>query len=119
MAPSATMPIEQPEYVTFHAGKGVVKREVLKGNKAKPTFESIPIVDFSKMNSTSLEDRNSVADKVGKAFKEVGFLYAMNHGISEELQTELLRVMKQFFDLPLEEKMKVKSNEIQNYKQKL
>lgn len=111
MAPSAITPQDEPEYVVFHAGKGVVKREVLKGNNAKPTFESIPIVDFTKVNSSSLEDRKSVAQEVGKAFREVGFCYALNHGISEELQAELLRVMKQFFELPLEEKMKVRSGD--------
>ena len=45
--------------------------------------------------------------EVGAAFRDSGFLYAVNHGISEELQGDLYRVIKEFFDLPLEEKMKV------------
>ncbi|KAG0652084.1 Nicotinate catabolism cluster hxnY [Hyphodiscus hymeniophilus] len=107
MAPSALLPEPEPEYVVVHAGKGTIKRQILTGDKKKPTFETIPQVDFSKMSSSSLSERKAVAEEVNAAFRHSGFLYAVNHGISEELQSELSRVIKEFFDLPLEEKMKV------------
>jgi hypothetical protein len=107
MAPSALLPDPEPEYVVVHAGKGTIKRQILTGDQKKPTFEIIPQVDFSKVDSPLLEDRKSVAREVGAAFKDSGFLYASNHGISEDLQDNLKRVIKEFFDLPLEEKMKV------------
>ena len=107
MAPSATLPGPEPEYVVVHAGKGTIKRQILTGANQKPTFNEIPKVDFSKASSSSLEDRKAIAQQVGSAFRDSGFLYAMNHGISEELQSELYRVIREFFDLPLEEKMKV------------
>ena len=109
MAPSATVPDPEPEYMIVHAGKGTIKRQILTGDKKKPTFESIPEVDFSKMGSDSVEDRKAIAKEVGAAFRNSGFLYAKNHGISEDLQENLYRVVKDFFDLPLEEKMKVRS----------
>ena len=109
MAPSATVPDPEPEYMIVHAGKGRIKRQILTGDKKKPTFESIPEVDFSKMGSDSVEDRKAIAKEVGAAFRNSGFLYAKNHGISEDLQENLYRVVKDFFDLPLEEKMKVRS----------
>lgn len=108
MAPSALLPDPEPEYVIVHAGKGTIKREILKGDKKKPTFETIIQVDFSKMNSSSLEDRKAMAKEIGVAFKDSGFLYAANHGIDEELQEDLYSVMREFFALPLEEKMKVR-----------
>jgi isopenicillin N synthase-like dioxygenase len=108
MAPSATSPEQPPEYIIVHAGKGTIKRQILTGAQKKPTFESIPQVDFSLMDSPSLQDRQSVAQQVGAAFRDSGFLYAANHGISQELQAELTQVIKEFFDLPLEEKMKVR-----------
>lgn len=107
MAPSALLPDPEPEYVIVHAGKGTIKRQILKGSQKKPTFETIPRVDFTKMNSSSMEDRKAIAAEVGAAFKDSGFLYAVNHGISEQLQEELYAAIKQFFALPLEEKMAV------------
>ncbi|KAK5111764.1 hypothetical protein LTR62_004684 [Meristemomyces frigidus] len=110
MAPSATLPGLEPEYVEFHAGKGKLKRAVLKGDHKKATFASIPAVDFAQMWSDSLNDRKEVALHVGKAFREVGFLYAVNHGISEDIQARTFAVTKEFFELPLEEKMKIHLN---------
>lgn len=107
MAPSALLPEPEPEYIIVHAGKGTIKREILTGANKKPTFETIPQVDFSNINSPSLDDRKAIAREVGAAFRDSGFLYAANHGISEDLQEELFAVIKEFFDLPLEEKMKV------------
>jgi hypothetical protein len=107
MAPSAVLPDPEPEYVVVHAGKGTIKRQVLTGAQKKPTFDTIPQVDFSNMCSSSIEERRAMAKEVGTAFRNSGFLYAMNHGIPEELQSDLYRVIKDFFDLPLEEKMKV------------
>jgi hypothetical protein len=107
MAPSALLPEPEPEYVVVHAGKGTIKRQILTGDQKKPTFETIPQVDFSNMGSSSIEERRAVAKEVGAAFRDSGFLYAVNHGVSEELQSDLFRVIKEFFDLPLEKKMKV------------
>lgn len=110
MAPSALLPDPEPEYVIVHAGKGTIKREILKGDKKKPTFETITQVDFSKMNSSSFEDRKAIAKEIGAVFRDSGFLYAANHGISEVLQEQVYGVIKEFFGLPLEEKMKIHVN---------
>lgn len=98
------------EYVTFHAAKGKISRPILTGAAMKPTFDSIPQVDFRKAFSPSVEERQIVAAEVGKAFKEVGFIYAINHGISEDLQQRTTAVIKEFFSLPKEEKMKVREH---------
>ncbi|KAK5112419.1 hypothetical protein LTR85_011528 [Meristemomyces frigidus] len=110
MAPGALLPDPEPEYVTFHAAKGKLSRPVLKGDAKRQTFEEIPQVDFTKMWSDSIQDRKAVALEVDKAFREVGFLYAANHGISEELQARTFKVAKEFFELPTEEKMKIHLN---------
>ena len=41
----------------------------------------------------------------------VGFFYVINHGISQEFMDEVFAQSKKFFDLPIEEKMKVIKNE--------
>jgi hypothetical protein len=107
MAPSALLPDPELEYIIVHAGKGTIKRQILTGDEKKPTFESITEVDFSNMDSPSFKQRKAVAHQVGAAFRNSGFLYAKNHGISEDLQEDLPKVIREFFDLPLEEKMKV------------
>lgn len=107
----------EQQYVIFHGAKGEGKRPVLSGNQMKKTFESIPQIDFAKMHGT-LQDRQELAAQVKAVFTECGFLYACNHGISEELQAQVLDVMKAFFALPTEEKVKIHINnspEIKGY----
>lgn len=102
--------ITQQEYVTFFAGGNKGIRPILHGTDLTPTFDSIPIVDFSNIYSPSIEKRKILALEVRKAFTDVGFLYAANHGISATLQANVLRVMEEFFSLPAEEKMKIHLN---------
>jgi hypothetical protein len=117
MATTTTTTETDQQYVTFHAAKGEARRPILAGDQLKKTFEFIPQIDFTNL-SGSIEQRQKLAKEVGSAFKESGFLYAINHGISEELQANVLRVMQQFFALPAEEKMKIHINnspEIKGY----
>ncbi|KAG7564679.1 Oxoglutarate/iron-dependent dioxygenase [Arabidopsis suecica] len=51
------------------------------------------------------------ADSLKQACQDCGFFYVTNHGISEELRDKAFEQSKKFFDLPLEEKMKVLRNE--------
>ena len=109
MAPGVLLDDEQ-EYVTFHANKGKLSRPVLKGDARVKTFDTIPQIDVSRMWSASLEDRKAVAQEVGTTFRDAGFMCAINHGISEDLQNRMYRVIKEFFDQPLNEKMKIHVN---------
>jgi hypothetical protein len=113
MATTQTQVMEaapQTEYVTFFAGGNKGRRPVLKGADMKPTFDKIPLIDFTNINSSSIAERKKLALEVKEAFSKVGFMYAANHGISESLQAETLRVMQEFFSLPSEEKMKTHLN---------
>lgn len=107
----------EQQYVVFHGAKGEGRRPVLSGSQMKKTFESIPQIDFAKMHG-SLADRQALAAQVKAAFTECGFLYACNHGISADLQAQVLEVMKAFFALPTEDKIKIHINnspEIKGY----
>ncbi|KAI0482708.1 2OG-Fe(II) oxygenase [Xylariaceae sp. FL0804] len=109
MAPGALV-TEEPREVIFHAGKGKQSRAILSGADLKPTFDHIPTVDFRLAYSDSLEERRTVAREVRKAFTEVGFLYALNHGIDSDLQGRTTQTIRDFFSLPHEEKMKIHIN---------
>jgi isopenicillin N synthase-like dioxygenase len=69
-------------------------------------FTSIPIVDITGLRSPDRAERERVAADVGKAAREVGFLYISGTGIDEALFARMLASTKAFFALPVEEKMR-------------
>jgi isopenicillin N synthase-like dioxygenase len=70
------------------------------------SFTSVPIVDISGLQSPDPAARDRVAAELGKAAREVGFLYISGAGVGEELFERMLCATKEFFALPIEEKMR-------------
>lgn len=68
------------------------------------TFTQIPVIDVSGLRDGRA---GMVAEQLGRAAREVGFMYVSGHGIDPKLFDELLKVTESFFDLPYEEKMQV------------
>jgi isopenicillin N synthase-like dioxygenase len=64
------------------------------------TFTEVPVVDVSG-------PVDEVAAALGRAAREVGFMYVSGHGLEPRLFDDLLAVTREFFDLPHEEKMRV------------
>ena len=79
----------------------------MTGITAKPTFNELPRIDFKRIYSDKLSDRQELAKEVGAACRDVGFFYAVNHGVEESLLDETFDALKKFFDLPTEIKMEV------------
>ncbi|KDP38253.1 hypothetical protein JCGZ_04896 [Jatropha curcas] len=69
-------------------------------------IEEIPVIDLSVSNTQEL------VSEIGEACKKFGFFQVINHGVPSELRQKMERVAKEFFDQPLEEKRKVKRNEV-------
>lgn len=69
--------------------------------------DSIPVIDIAPFFSDDIEQRKAVAWEVHKASRETGFFYIENHGIPLERVNEHLRLAREFFALPAEEKDKV------------
>ncbi|MCU1694697.1 MAG: dioxygenase, isopenicillin synthase [Mycobacterium sp.] len=69
-------------------------------------FTSIPIVDITGLRSPDRAERERVAADIGKAAREVGFLYISGTGVDEALFDRMLAATKTFFALPVEEKMR-------------
>lgn len=69
----------------------------------------IPLIDLTDSFSDDIEKRKKVAWEIHKACVDTGFFYVKNHGISQEDMDNQLALAAKFFDLPLEEKMKLDS----------
>jgi isopenicillin N synthase-like dioxygenase len=65
----------------------------------------IPIVDFGTFLTGSQEQKEQVAKQIDDAFRDVGFVYLRNHGVSGDMVGECFAWSKKFFALPLETKM--------------
>jgi isopenicillin N synthase-like dioxygenase len=73
---------------------------------AATSFTSVPVVDISGLRSTDRTEREGVAAEIGKAASDVGFFYISGAAIDDALFDRLLAATKEFFALPLEEKMR-------------
>ena len=66
----------------------------------------IPLIDVSAFGTANREERKAVAATWGKAFETVGFASIVGHGISEFLFNDIYAKAKQFFDQPIDVKMR-------------
>ncbi|MER8764321.1 2-oxoglutarate and iron-dependent oxygenase domain-containing protein [Mesorhizobium sp. M0968] len=71
----------------------------------RETFDRLPIIDVGPLLDGT--DARSVAKEFRWALSNVGFMYIKNHGISEKLLAEIFAQARAFFNLPVEEKMKL------------
>lgn len=70
----------------------------------------IPILDLSQYRPdepSAAESTKKFLEELHQTMRRVGFFYIRNHGVPEELQQAAFNVSKRFFDLPLEEKLKI------------
>ncbi len=70
------------------------------------SFTSVPIVEIGGLRSPDRAQREEVAAEIGKAAREVGFFYISGAGIDDGLFERMLAATKEFFALPVEEKMR-------------
>ncbi|KAF4624053.1 hypothetical protein G7Y89_g14123 [Cudoniella acicularis] len=69
------------------------------------SFDSIPILDLSLAKDPAT--KAEFLKELRHALLEVGFLYLKNVGIPEELTQAVIKEGVAFFDLPMEEKLKI------------
>ncbi|KAK5057669.1 hypothetical protein LTR84_011670 [Exophiala bonariae] len=70
---------------------------------AKPV---IPVISFEPFLNGQAADRKMVAEQVYAAFRDIGFMYVKDTGISQARIDELFALAKDFFDLPLDFKQR-------------
>ena len=79
-------------------------------------FTHLPLVDISDLRQGDARAQQAVADALGRAAREVGFLYVSGHGVPAVRFTELLRAAQQFFALPMADKMAVYIGNSRNHR---
>ncbi|XXG76276.1 hypothetical protein AAC387_Pa08g0657 [Persea americana] len=67
--------------------------------------QEIPLIDLG------CTDKNRVITQIGEACLTHGFFQVTNHGISEELLGKIMEIAREFFHMPVEEKMKYYSDD--------
>ncbi|XVF59369.1 hypothetical protein PTKIN_Ptkin07bG0270200 [Pterospermum kingtungense] len=87
------------------------------------SFKSIPIIDIAPL--LAKWDDPKMAEDVGvgevvkqldQACRETGFFYVKGHGVSESLMNEVRSMAHKFFNLPCEEKLKIKMTPAAGYR---
>ncbi len=95
------MPLELEDALASQQG-------IDKTKKVSP--DEIPIVDVARLIDGVPGAAAEVAEQFEEAFTRVGFCYVVNHGVPVSLIRRALDVLPRFFDLPLEEKLKIPIN---------
>src|SRR5690349_13705319 len=77
-------------------------------NKVAERLQTIPVIDIHPFLSGSGDDRRRVVREVRDACEGLGFLVVTGHGVPEPVVGELYAQARKFFDLPLEEKERIR-----------
>lgn len=83
-------------------------------------FPSVPVVDVGPWmqtvsTNTISSEQQEVVHQILRACQTVGFFTITNHGVDTSVIQDAWKASAQFFDLPLEEKMKHKANDDAEY----
>lgn len=73
---------------------------------ARVAFEELPVVDITPLHGGSPHARRKVIDQLGWAARNTGFFYVAKHGVPQSLIDDTLALSREFFALPVEEKMR-------------
>lgn len=70
------------------------------------TISAIPIIDLSKLDGTP-EQRGEFLQQLRVAARDIGFFYLTNHGVDQNLLSQVQNSSRDFFALPQQEKDRV------------
>src|SRR4026208_2393986 len=76
-----------------------------------PAVSQIPVIDFGAVFAGESGALQRLAPEIRHACENIGFFYALNHGVPEELTRRAFAASRRFHALPPEEKLKLTLNE--------
>ncbi len=77
---------------------------------------AIPLIDFAPFLAGDLAARRRVAAEIGRACREIGFFYLVNHGVTQQLVDETFAQTRRFFDQPREVKARISVTRSRNHR---
>ena len=63
-------------------------------------YDEIPSLDLAHFTNGNAEQKKKFVSDLGTAYNNIGFVAIKNHGLSDQLTTELYDTVQQFFSLP-------------------
>lgn len=75
-------------------------------------YDEVPSLDLSDFTGDDPEKKKRFVAALGEAYHNIGFVAIKNHGLSDELTSQLYAVIKRFFSLPDEVKQKYEIAEL-------
>jgi isopenicillin N synthase-like dioxygenase len=72
------------------------------------TLLSVPIIDIAPYRAGGEYGKRAVAAEIDRACRDIGFLVISGHDIATELVEEMRETARAFFDLPLNNKMRLR-----------
>ena len=67
----------------------------------------VPVIDIAPYLAGTPEGKRRVAAQLGRACREIGFYVIVGHGVDPALVDQVEAVSREFFDLSIDEKMKL------------
>ena len=77
-------------------------------------FSSIPLIDLKGLGNEAAE--RELAPRVGEICHHIGFALLTNHGVSSELTDEVFAKAKNFFELPLDQKLSIDKRKSRHFR---
>ncbi|CAH1439138.1 unnamed protein product [Lactuca virosa] len=72
------------------------------------SHDSIPLIDLHDLYTPN---RSHVVQQIGKACSDYGFFQVKNHGVPESTIANMMKIAREFFKLPEEERLKTYSDD--------
>lgn len=67
----------------------------------------IPVINIDQFSRGDRDAKRTISREVDESCSEIGFILIERHGVPRDLAEEVLAVSRQFFELPIEEKMRI------------
>lgn len=74
-------------------------------------MQTIPKLDLSHFTKGSEQEKNQFVADLGYAYEQIGFVAIRNHGIPQNILSDLYKEVKNFFELPTEIKLRYDDTE--------
>jgi len=75
-------------------------------------YDEIPSLDLADFTSGDAIKKAAFVEELGQAYNNIGFVAIKNHGLNKELQHKLYDIIKKYFALPDDVKVKYEKPEI-------